>query len=196
VLQGGEFQRLGSSATRHADVRVISASNADLRAAIDAGRFREDLYYRLNVIELAVPPLERRIDDVLPLARHFLAAFAPAGRPRPLALSPEAERALTAHRWDGNVRELENRMRRAMLTATGDTIGAAELGLDAEPSGSTPYPAEGPVAAERAQVERALLDAGGIVARAAEQLGLSRQALYRRMERLGIVVERRPGNRA
>jgi DNA-binding NtrC family response regulator len=196
VLQSGEFQRLGSSAPRHADVRVISASNADLRAAIDAGRFREDLYYRLNVIELAVPPLERRLDDVLPLARHFLAVFAPADRPRPFVLSPDAERALAAHRWDGNVRELENRVRRATLTATGDEIGAAELGLGAEPPDSSPVPAEGPLAPERAQVEHALLAAGGIVARAAEQLGLSRQALYRRMERLGIVVERRPGNRS
>jgi len=191
VLQSGEFQRLGSSVSRRADVRVISATNADLGAAIEAGRFREDLYYRLNVIELAVPPLERRPDDVLPLARHFLAEFAP----RPLVLASDAERALMGHRWDGNVRELQNRLRRATLTAAADSIGAADLGLASDVLAVGPWPTDGPFAAERAQVERALLDAGGIVARAAEQLGLSRQALYRRMERLGIVVERRPGSR-
>jgi DNA-binding NtrC family response regulator len=194
VLQSGEFQRLGSSVTRHADVRMISATNADLRKSIEAGRFREDLYYRLNVIELAVPALERRPDDVLPLARHFLASFAQPGSEAP-TLEPEAERALVAHRWDGNVRELENRLRRAMLTARGGAIGAEALGLQSAAAPAGAWPLEGPIAAERAEVERALLDAGGIVARAAEQLGLSRQALYRRMERLGIVVERRPGNR-
>ncbi len=188
VLQSGEFQRLGSSVTRHVDVRMISATNADLRLSIEAGRFREDLYYRLNVIELVIPPLERRPDDVLPLARHFLGTSGPE-------LTPDAERALVGHRWDGNVRELENRLRRATLTARGGPIGVEELGLTVEPTAIGSWPLEGPVAAERAAVERALLDAGGIVARAAEQLGLSRQALYRRMERLGIVVERRPGNR-
>jgi len=196
VVQSGEFQRLGSSAPRHADVRVISATNTDLGAAIAAGRFREDLYYRLNVIELAVPPLDRRPDDVLPLARHFLDAYQPAGGERALAFSAEAERALVAHRWDGNVRELQNRVRRATLTATDTELSAADLGLaPPEPAGGS-IRFDGPLAGERVQIERALLDAGGIVARAAEQLGLSRQALYRRMERLGIFVERRPGNRA
>jgi len=196
VVQSGEFQRLGSSAPRHADVRVISATNTDLGAAIAAGRFREDLYYRLNVIELAVPPLDRRPDDVLPLARHFLAAYQPVGGGRVLVFGADAERALVAHRWDGNVRELQNRVRRATLTATGTELSAAELGLaPAEPAGGA-IRGDGPLAGERVQIARALLDAGGIVAHAAEQLGLSRQALYRRMERLGIVVERRPGNRA
>ncbi len=196
VLQSGEFQRLGSSESRHADVRVISATNTDLHAAIEDGRFREDLYYRLNVIELVVPALDRRADDVVPLARHFLATHAPAGAPRPQELSADAVRALVARRWDGNVRELENRIRRATLTARGATITADDLGLTADVVQVGAVPVEGPLAAERVQIERALLDAGGIVARAADQLGLSRQALYRRMERLGIVVERRPGSRA
>jgi len=174
VLQTGELERLGSNVTRRTQVRMIAATNTDLRAAIREGRFREDLYYRLNVIELELPPLARRREDILPLARHFLAA----GR----ELSAEAERALARHSWPGNVRELQNVIRRACLLATTPLIGAEALGL--------PAPEHADLAAEpavdRAGIEQALERAGGVVAHAVRDLGLSRQALYRRMEKLGI----------
>ena len=199
VLHSGEFQRLGSSETRRADVRVISATNADLVEAVAESRFREDLYYRLNVIELAVPPLERRPEDVLPLARHFLERQAAESGGEPPELERGAQEALLRHRWPGNVRELENRIRRATLICRDGKVTADDLALDelqdpstrtAPASGAATEP--GPLDAERRRIERALLDADGIVARAAEVLGLSRQALYRRMEKLGIVLERRP----
>jgi len=194
VVQSGEYQRLGSSAPRRADVRIISASNADLGKAVAEGRFREDLYYRLNVLELVVPPLAQRPEDVLPLARHFIARAADeSGREAP-ELSPEAAEALVRYRWPGNVRELQNRMQRVMLTATGSAIGLPDLDLGTPTRGATPAatPSPGPLDAERRQLEQALVDADGVVARASETLGLSRQALYRKMERLGIVLERRP----
>ena len=174
VLQTGELERLGSNVTRRTRVRMIAATNTDLRAAIRAGRFREDLYYRLNVIELEVPPLSRRREDILPLARHFLAADR--------ALSPEAERALLRHAWPGNVRELQNVIRRASLLSSTPSIGADALGLAA----LEPADPGGESALDRPAVERALERAGGVVAHAARDLGLSRQALYRRMEKLGI----------
>jgi DNA-binding NtrC family response regulator len=199
VLQSGEFQRLGSSETRCADVRVISATNSDLVKAVADGRFREDLYYRLNVIELAVPPLERRSEDVLPLAHHFLEREAAESGTGTARLNGDAQQALMRHRWPGNVRELENRVRRATLTCRGGEIAANDLALDeiqVPSAGATAANGEalepGPLDAERTRIERALVDADGVVARAAEMLGLSRQALYRRMEKLGIVLERRP----
>ncbi|MBZ0236678.1 MAG: sigma-54 dependent transcriptional regulator, partial [Deltaproteobacteria bacterium] len=129
VLQTGEYERLGSSATRRADVRIISATNADLPRLIAAGTFREDLYYRLNVIELFVPALADRAEDILPLAEHFLAALQQDGPAR--AFADDARAALVAHEWPGNVRELQNRVQRATLVATGDAITAQDLGLTA-----------------------------------------------------------------
>jgi DNA-binding NtrC family response regulator len=195
VLQSGEYQRLGSSATRAADVRVISATNADLKSAIRDGRFREDLYYRLNVIELNVPPLSQRPEDILPLARHFLERAAREKDAPPPILSPGAEQALRGHAWPGNVRELENRVRRAVLVGARDRVGPGELDLTdaaASPLRASPEGAVGEESGERQLIEEALLRADGMVSRAAEELGLSRQALYRKMARLGIVLERRP----
>ncbi|HEX4965195.1 MAG TPA: sigma-54 dependent transcriptional regulator [Thermoanaerobaculia bacterium] len=196
VLQSGRFERLGSSETRRVDVRLICATNADLRREIAAGRFREDLFYRLNVIELQVPPLAARPEDVIPLAERFLRDLSPAPTGTLWRLSPEAREALVRHAWPGNVRELENVLRRAVLVAAGDTIGAGDLGLGAVPAGAVPAPAPEAAGndlllAERVKLERALAEAGGVVAKAAEILGLSRQALYRRMERHGLTVERR-----
>jgi DNA-binding NtrC family response regulator len=173
VLETGRFERLGSNRERQVKVRVISATNADLAAMIRAGTFREDLYYRLNVIELRLPALAARPGDILPLAHGFLAS----GK----ALHPGAEAALLAHAWPGNVRELKNVMARANLLAQGDVIKAADLGL--------PLPAHAALDAEpdREAITQALARAGGVIAQAAAELGLSRQALYRRMERLGIV---------
>jgi len=157
---------------RQVKVRVISATNADLAAMIRAGTFREDLYYRLNVIELKLPALAARPGDILPLAHGFL--------PRGKTLHPGAEAALLAHTWPGNVRELKNVMARANLLAQGDVIKAPDLGL--------PLPAHAALDAEpdREAITQALARAGGVIAQAAAELGLSRQALYRRMERLGI----------
>jgi DNA-binding NtrC family response regulator len=178
VLQTGELERLGSSETRRIDVRVLCATNADLRQAIARGTFREDLWFRLNVIELIVPPLRERREDVLPLAEAFL-------KP-PKSLGDAARNALLAHDWPGNVRELQNRITRATVIGDGDVITAEDLGFGAARDATAEIPVE------RAQIEIALLNANGSVSRAAEALGVSRQALYRRMEKLGIVLERRP----
>jgi len=174
VLQTGEFERLGSSETRHVNVRVISATNSDLRQAVAEGDFREDLFYRLNVIELELPPLGERVEDILPLAAHFL--------DQRCVLTPEAETALTHYPWPGNVRELQNSLKRACLLAQDGRIGAADLQLT---NGAMSSPTAG-TEPDRAQVLAALERARGVVAKAARQLGLSRQALYRRMEKFGI----------
>jgi DNA-binding NtrC family response regulator len=207
VLQTGEFQRLGSNATRKTDVRLISATNANLPQAIRQGRFREDLFFRLNVIELAVPALRDRPDDIAPLAQFFLTRHAARDGAKPVALGPEARQALLDHDWPGNVRELENRVQRAVLVAKTAVVTPADLGLEGSPtasvrssSPSTPQSAPRPRyeassiddASERAEVERLLSESRGVVAKAAAQLGISRQAFYRRMERLGIELERRP----
>jgi DNA-binding NtrC family response regulator len=172
----------------------------DLARAIAEGSFREDLYFRLNVIEIAVPPLRQRPDDVLPLCRHFLAEAARAEGADVPVLAEEAQQALLAHDWSGNVRELENRARRALLVGQGGTIRAEDLGLAPATHASAPPARHDPAQPddprtrdpERAQIEAALVEAQGVVSRAAAQLGVSRQALYRRMERLGIELERRP----
>jgi DNA-binding NtrC family response regulator len=168
VLETGRFERLGSNKERHVSVRVISATNADLGAMIKAGTFREDLYYRLNTIEVRVPPLAERIDDILPLARSFLAD-------KPLAA--DARDALRRYAWPGNVRELKNVLSRATLLAAGAELTAADLGLRA------------PDEPDRRAIEDALARSNGVIAQVAAELGLSRQALYRRMEKLGIPRE-------
>ena len=177
ALQNGEYERLGSSETRRADVRLLCATNADLHEAVRRGLFRQDLLFRLNVIEIHVPPLRDRKDDVLPLAEAFL-------RKKTKRLSDEAREALLAHDWPGNVRELENRLQRALVTASGDTIAPNDLGLGE----SAPVP----MSDEKQQIAERLRHFHGSVSQAAKSLGLSRQALYRKMERLGIVLERRP----
>jgi len=198
VLQTGEFERLGASTSRKADVRVISATNTDLAKAIAAGHFREDLYFRLNVIELYVPPLAERPDDLVPLIEYFLAAHAPADRARP-EMTAEARGALLAHDWPGNIRELANRIQRATLVCKDGPITPEDLGLAgaaraAEPprAADTPVPCPREGDPEREAIEEALTRAKGVVAKAAADLGMSRQALYRRMERVGIIMERRP----
>ena len=173
VLETGRFQRLGSNAERCVKVRVVSATNADLPALIGDGRFREDLFYRLNGIELRLAPLHARPRDILPLARHFL----PAGK----QFSESAEHALLAHAWPGNVRELRNAVQRAALLS-GERIEPAALGLTAPAMA----PASSPHEPDRAAIQAALQRAGGVLAQAAADLGLSRQALYRRLDRLGI----------
>ena len=174
VLETGRFERLGSNRERKVTVRVISATNADLPAMIRDGSFREDLYYRLNAIELALPPLAERPGDILPLAERF--------RPDDKPLGESARAALLRHAWPGNVRELRNVVQRAGLLAMGDRIEAGDLNLPKPAPVRTAIVAE----PERADIETALARAGGVIAQAATELGMSRQALYRRMERFGI----------
>ena len=176
VLETGHYERVGSSRTRQAHVRVVSATNADLRAMVRQGTFREDLYYRLDVFEIHLPPLAERSADIVPLAEHFLAGRAPLGE--------AARDALLAHAWPGNVRELKNAIERAALLAQGAPITPAQLGLPAAGSArSLDEPSRDAVVA-------ALAAANGMVSRAALALGLSRQALYRRMERYGLPTQR------
>ncbi len=197
VVQSGEFERLGSSETRKLDVRVLAATNVDLREAVAHGRFREDLLYRLNVIELAVPALRDRPEDVPLLADHFRRTFAAAAGGRALGFSRSAREALIEHPWPGNVRELMNRVQRATLIAAGNTLTAEDLGFGTDAPLSvrrseTASAADPRDEGERRRLEEVLRDSEGMVSRAATRLGLSRQALYRRMEKLGIVLERRP----
>ena len=174
VLETGRFERLGSNRERQVSVRVNSATNADLPALIRDGNFREDLFYRLNAIELSLPPLAERPGDILPLAESF--------RPKDKPIGESARTALLRHAWPGNVRELRNVIQRAGLLATGDRIEAADLNLP-KASVSKPAATQEP---DRATIESALARAGGVIAQAAAELGLSRQALYRRMDRFGI----------
>jgi DNA-binding NtrC family response regulator len=174
VLETGQFEMLGSSKTRIAQVRVLSATNADLPALIREGRFREDLYYRLNVIDISVPPLADRPADILPLARHFLG--------EQLQLSEDAAAALQAHDWPGNVRELRNSIERAKLLVRDNIVVAADLNL---PNVVRPVSRETEHFSKEV-LEASLREAGGNISRAAQSLGLSRQALYRRLERFNL----------
>jgi DNA-binding NtrC family response regulator len=177
VLDTGRFERLGSNQTRQVKVRVLSATNADLKAMVRDGTFREDLYYRLNVIEVRLAPLAERPDDILPLAESFLGGRA--------VLGDAAREALLAHPWPGNVRELKNVIERAALLAGDAPVTVAQLGLPAQ-APAAPRTLDEP---SRAAIESALAAAHGVVSRAAQALGMSRQALYRRMERHGIAGE-------
>jgi DNA-binding NtrC family response regulator len=177
VLETGEFERLGSTRTRKVKVRVISATNADLPALIRDGRFREDLYYRLNTIQIALPPLAERPDDVPPLAEYFLGGTA--------MLAEAAREALADYPWPGNVRELKNTIDRAKLLCGDGEIGVEHLALPAY-AGAASRNLDEP---SREAVEDALTKNAGVISRAARALGLSRQAFYRRMQRYGIPVQ-------
>ena len=196
VLETGRFERLGSTKTRQVKVRVISATNADLPAQIRAGLFREDLYYRLNVVPLVVPPLHERIADIVPLAVSFLNSTDFLNGVR---LSLSAQAALKRHTWPGNVRELRNVMTRASLMCSNQVIEPHDLALpDLAPpdlcgvtAGPDTHTANSHAQANskepsRAELEAALLQSGNVVADAAAALGMTRQSLYRRMERFGI----------
>ena len=176
VLQTGEFERLGSSQTLKANVRVISATNANLLDDIANGSFREDLYYRLNVIEIKVEPLANRAEDILPLALNFM-------QPDNI-LSPEAEATLLAHQWPGNVRELENVMKRACLLATNGKIESANLGLTiTEKLSPTVKTASEP---DKDSLLDALEKNKNNISQTAKYLGMSRQSLYRRLDKFSI----------
>ncbi len=133
VLQEREFERLGSNATRHIDVRVIAATNQDLRAALEQGTFREDLYYRLNVVPLNIPPLRERKQDIPFLANHFVQKLAPDAGCQVESITDAAMEKLMAYHWPGNVRELENVIERSLVMATGTELDAADIKLESAP---------------------------------------------------------------
>jgi DNA-binding NtrC family response regulator len=186
VLQTGEVQRVGSSRVVFVDVRVISATNADLPAEIAAGRFREDLLYRLNTVVIHLPPLRERREDILPLAEHYLERFAERYRRPITGLDRAARQALDAHLWPGNVRELGHAIERAVLMASSGVITAADLGLRG-PTSPAASPDEMTLEqAEKLFIQKVLARHNGDVRKAAEQLGMSRSALYRRLQQFGL----------
>ena len=183
VLESREIQRVGSSKVRHVDVRVISATNANLGEAVAKGEFREDLLYRLNTVEIHIPPLRDRPEDIPLLAEHFLAKQA-ARYDRPIeGFSGAAMAALRAHSWPGNVRELQHSVERSVLMARGSRIEASDLGLRRRDDGTVLIEELTLDEAERLMIEKALDRHQGNVSKAAEALGLSRSALYRRLQR-------------
>jgi len=186
VLQTGEVERVGSSRTRRVDVRVIAATNADLRSEVAAGRFREDLLFRLNTIEIRLPPLRERREDILPIALHCLRRSAARYRKQLAGFDRGAIEALHAHGWPGNVRELDHAVERAVLLATGEVVRAGDLALQA-PSGPAPGLESMTLEdVERVLIQKALARFGGNVSQAAKQLGVSRSALYRRLKSHGL----------
>lgn len=184
VVESGEFERVGSSQTRRVDVRLLSATNASLEEEVQSGRFRQDLLFRLNTVEVRIPPLRERREDIPLLAAHFLERFAGRYRKRLEGFDAPAMKALRDHSWPGNVRELEHVIERAVLMCSGTTIGRSDLGLQA--------PAEQHIdemsieEVETLLIRKALVRYDGNVSRAAEALGLSRGALYRRIQRYGL----------
>jgi DNA-binding NtrC family response regulator len=186
VLQTGELERVGSSRTRRVDVRVISATNADLRVEVGAGRFREDLLYRLNTVEISLPSLRERRDDVPLLAAHFLKRHAARYRKRIGAFDRDAVQLMLTHPWPGNVRELDHAVERAVLMAQGDTIRAGDFALHADRAGPAALEDMTLEAVEKVLIQKALARWNGNVSHAAQALGLSRSALYRRMAQYGL----------
>ncbi len=190
VLETGQLERVGSSKTVRVDVRVISATNADLRREAVEGRFREDLLFRLNTVELRVPPLRERREDIPLLAVHFLAHYSAKYRRALKSFSPAALQALNAYDWPGNVRELDHTVERGVLMAAGAQVEAADLRLPAAPEAKSgakiDLDALDLEAVEAILVRKALARSKGNITLTAELLGLSRGALYRRLEKHGI----------
>ncbi len=185
VLETGELERVGASRSRRIDVRILSATNSDLHAEVTAGRFREDLLFRLNTIEIHLPPLRQRREDVRALAEHFLRRYAARYR-KPLGgFEAEALGALESHAWPGNVRELDHTLERAVLMAQGSLLRAGDLGLQraSSPAKLEDLPLED---VERVLIRKALERHEGNVSQAAKALGLSRSALYRRLQHHGL----------
>jgi len=196
VLQERRFRRVGGTAEIESDVRVVTATHRDLGAMLAAGEFREDLYYRLNVVTLQVPPLRERPEDIPLLALHFLRRFA-RELDRPVAaLHPDALWVLQAHTWPGNVRELQNVIERGVLFCAGDTLGVADLPEPlrqppASASPAVPFELDRPLpalldAVEKDLIRRALVKARGVQAQAAELLGISRSNLQYKLKKYGL----------
>jgi DNA-binding NtrC family response regulator len=191
LLEDGRYRRVGGAQEFVSDARIVSSSNADLPRLVETGGFRADLYYRLNVIELHIPPLRTRIEDIIRLAEHYLAQFARGGSHRVLSLTPAARAALRDHTWPGNVRELRNRLERAFgLSADAPQISAQaifpERALLDQPGERVATLAEARERAERRHIEEAISQTNGEIAKAATLLGISRTTLWEKMRRLGL----------
>jgi DNA-binding NtrC family response regulator len=186
VLETGEMERVGSSHTRRVDARVLSATNADLPAEVEAGNFRADLLFRLNTVEIHLPPLRERREDIPLLAAHFLALNRQRYKKDIGGFDPAALRTMLSYSWPGNVRELEHCIERAVLLCRTQTIDTSNLALDAERTGSPSLEEMSLEEVESLLVRKALARFSGNVSQAAESLGLSRAALYRRMEKYGL----------
>jgi DNA-binding NtrC family response regulator len=186
VLETGEFERVGSSRTRRANVRIISATNADLNAEVAAGRFRQDLLFRLNTIEIPMPPLRDRREDIPLLARHFLAQHTQRYRKRVTGFDAAAMQLLLDHAWPGNVRELDHAVERAVLMTQGEQAQTRDLGLRTSKDAAARIEDMSLEDVEGFLIKKALARYEGNVSQAAKALGLSRSALYRRLQRFGL----------
>ena len=186
VIETGEFERVGSSRTLHANVRIISATNSNLHEEVAAGRFRQDLLFRLNTIEVALPPLRERREDIAPLAAHFLRQHAERYRKKLTGFEPPAHEALTRHQFPGNVRELDHIIERAVLMSQGTQIKANDLGLTTVSDGSPRLEEMSLEEVEAFLIKKSLARHGGSARKAAESLGLSRSAFYRRLQHYGL----------
>jgi DNA-binding NtrC family response regulator len=187
VLETGDLERVGSSTTRRVDVRVLAATNADINAETAAGRFRQDLLFRLNTIEIHLPPLRERREDILLLAHHFLRGYAQRYRKSIPGFDVAATQVLREHPWPGNVRELDHAIERGVLLSTGPLVHAADLGLRAPaPAGSPRLEEMSLDEVERHLIQRTLARHDSNVSQAAKALGLSRSALYRRLQKYGL----------
>jgi DNA-binding NtrC family response regulator len=188
VIETGEFERVGSSKTQKVNVRLLSATNADLHGEVAQGRFRQDLLFRLNTVEIRLPPLRDRLEDIPVLAEHFLKIHRERYRRPIIGFTPEAFDALRHHLWPGNVRELDHVIERAVLMSTGTMVTAFDLALEATPDARLSARLEEMSLedAERLLIKKALARFEGNANRAAEALGLSRSALYRRLQKYGL----------
>ena len=187
VLETGEYERVGSSNTRRVNVRVLAATNVDVNVEVSAGRFREDLLFRLNTIEIHLPALRERGADIDLLANHFLRVYAERYRKKIAGFDPGAMQSLREHAWPGNVRELDHAVERAVLLAAGPMIRASDLALCApNPGGALRLEDMSLEEVEKHLIQRTLARHGGNVSRAADALGLSRSALYRRLEKFSL----------
>ena len=186
VLQTGEVQKVGSSRVTYVNVRVLSATNADLGAEIGSGRFREDLLYRINTVVLHLPPLRDRREDIWPLAEHYLVRYSDRYRRAFEGFDRSARQALESHLWPGNVRELGHAIERAVLMSSGHLITVADLGLQAAAGPAAPPEELTLEQAEKIFIQKVLARHSGDVRKAAEQLGMSRSALYRRLQQFGL----------
>jgi DNA-binding NtrC family response regulator len=186
VIESGEMERVGSSRSKKIDVRLVSATNTDLKAACDAGQFREDLLFRLNTVEIHLPALRERREDIPVLAMHFLSQYAWRYRRQLKGIDPIALQVLLQYSWPGNVRELEHTMERAVLMCRAEHIQPGDLGLDSTKAQSQNLEELSLEAVESILIRKALQRFQGNVSQAAEALGLSRGALYRRMEKYGL----------
>ncbi len=186
VLETGDFERVGSSRTRHVNVRILSATNANLAEEVAAGRFRQDLLFRLNTIEIALPPLRDRREDIPALASHFLRQHAQRYRKNIGGFEPAALQALLDHPWPGNIRELDHAVERGVLMAQGSTIRLGELGLRIDREATSRIEDMSLEEVEGFLIKKAMARFDGNVSQAAKALGLSRSALYRRLQRYGL----------